>query len=81
MTQHNLEMPDKNGYIGEYGGQIIPPGLVEIMCDINDAYDTVSQAEDFQQELAQLNADYIGRSSPISCANRLSEKIGAQASS
>lgn len=76
MTKEYLEMPDENGYFGEYGGQIIPPQLVEIMNDINRAYDEVVQTEDFQSELQQLYTDYVGRPSPIYFARRLTEKVG-----
>ncbi len=69
-------MPDDRGYFGEYGGQVIPPELIKIMDDINDAYEKVRQTEAFQQELASLNADYTGRPSPIYYAKRLSEEIG-----
>ncbi|NWF35775.1 tryptophan synthase subunit beta [Mariprofundus sp. KV] len=76
MIQKHAQMPDKDGFFGEYGGQIIPPPLIEIMNQINDAYDEVSQSESFQKELQQLNADYVGRPSPIYFAKRLSDKIG-----
>ncbi len=76
MTTENSEMPNKAGYFGEYGGQIIPPELIEIMNQINDAYDTVTQTDNFQQELMQLHADYIGRPSPIYYAKRLSDEMG-----
>ncbi len=76
MTKENLEMPDENGYFGEYGGQIIPPPLIDIMNDINDAYDKVIQTDAFQQELQTLYADYAGRPSPIYFARRLTEQAG-----
>ena len=76
MATQFLEMPDKDGFFGEYGGQIIPPELKAIMDEINDAYDQVSQTEAFQQELQSLYADYVGRPSPIYYAKRLSEKQG-----
>jgi len=76
MSTDFAAMPDDKGYFGEYGGQIIPPELKQIMDDINDAYDQVSQTEAFQQELAALNADYTGRPSPIYFASRLTEKCG-----
>jgi len=69
-------MPDDKGYFGEYGGQVIPPQLIQIMDDINDAYEKVRHTEAFQQELASLNADYTGRPSPIYYAQRLSDSIG-----
>ena len=71
-----LEMPDKNGYFGEYGGQLIPPELKAIMDQINDAYDKVSQTEAFRKELQELYTDYVGRPSPVYYAKRLSEQLG-----
>jgi tryptophan synthase beta chain len=71
-----LEMPNKEGFFGEYGGQIIPPELKAIMDDINTAYEQVSSTEEFQQQLKTLYADYVGRPSPIYYAGRLSEKVG-----
>ena len=70
------EMPNKQGYFGEYGGQVIPPQLIDIMNQINDAYDEVSQTDQFKAELADLNANYTGRPSPIYHAKRLSDKLG-----
>ncbi len=54
MTQEFLEMPDDKGYFGEYGGQIIPPELVDIMNEINDAYETVRNTQAFKDELYDL---------------------------
>ncbi|HID35924.1 MAG TPA: tryptophan synthase subunit beta [Ghiorsea sp.] len=69
-------MPDEKGYFGEYGGQILPPPMIEIMNQINDAYDEVTQTKAFQDELNELYADYVGRPSPIYFARRLTDKIG-----
>lgn len=76
MTNKNTDMPDQNGYFGEYGGQIIPPPLIDVMNDIDKAYDEVTQTAAFQDELNQLYADYVGRPSPIYYAKRISDKIG-----
>lgn len=76
MTQNFLEMPDDKGYFGEYGGQIIPPELKQIMDEINDAYEEVSQTQAFQDELKELNQSYVGRPSPIYYAKRLSDSVG-----
>jgi tryptophan synthase beta chain len=76
MSINFAPMPDKNGYFGEYGGQVLPPDLKQVMDDINDAYDQVSQTETFKQELAWLNEDYTGRPSPIYFARRLSDHCG-----
>jgi len=70
------EMPDSDGNFGEYGGQIIPPALIEIMNQINDAYEEISQSKSFQDELNDLYANYVGRPSPIYHAKNLSDKLG-----
>ncbi|MFT6471777.1 MAG: tryptophan synthase beta chain, partial [Neptuniibacter pectenicola] len=70
------EMPNKDGFFGEFGGQIIPPELKQIMDEINDAYEEIRQKPEFQAELDLLFADYVGRPSPIYHAKRLSEKLG-----
>jgi tryptophan synthase beta chain len=72
----DIPMPDRDGYFGEYGGQIIPPDLVVIMDEIKDAYLEISQTKAFQDELNDLYANYVGRPSPIYYAKRLSEKLG-----
>ncbi len=76
MAMQFLEMPDSNGYFGEYGGQVVPPELKAIMDDINEAYEKVRQTEAFQNELQELYADYVGRPSPVYFAKRLTEKQG-----
>lgn len=76
MTEVRLEMPDEKGYFGEYGGQVIPPPLIDIMNQIDAAYREVVQTEGFQNELKELYADYVGRPSPIYFARRLTEQQG-----
>ena len=67
-------MPTAEGYFGPYGGQLVPPHLKQAMDDINTAYAEITKHQDFQQELAQLFADYVGRPSPIFHARRLTEQ-------
>ena len=76
MSKQFLEMPDEKGYFGEYGGQIIPPPLIDIMNQINDAYEEVRNTQAFKDELLDLQINYVGRPSPIYYAKNLSEKVG-----
>lgn len=69
-------MPDEQGYFGAYGGQYVPAELQKVMNDINAAYEEIRQCTEFQQELASLFADYVGRPSPIFHAKRLSDQLG-----
>mgnify|MGYP000091354020 FL=1 len=72
----NDNMPDQRGYFGEYGGQIIPPELQSVMNEIDLAYEEIRQTQEFQDQLADLYAKYVGRPSPIFHAKRLTEKAG-----
>ena len=71
-----LAMHDDQGYLGEHGGQHIPPELKAIMDGINDAYEEVRKTAAFQDELSDLYANYVGRPSPIFFAKRLSARQG-----
>ena len=72
----DTDLPDAKGYFGPYGGQLVPPVLKQAMDDIDTAYETIRQRADFQEELAALQADYVGRPSPIFHARRLSKQLG-----
>ncbi|MCK4865738.1 MAG: tryptophan synthase subunit beta [Gammaproteobacteria bacterium] len=76
MSIEFLPMPDDKGYFGEYGGQILPPDLITIMNQINDAYEDIRNTDDFKNELNDLLIHYVGRPSPIFHAKRLSDKLG-----
>ena len=69
-------MPDAQGFFGAYGGQLVPPHLKQAMDAIDAAYAEITRRQDFQDELAQLFADYVGRPSPIFHAKRLSQQLG-----
>ncbi len=75
-TREFAAMPDAQGFFGPYGGQYVPPELKQAMDDINRAYEEIRQRADFQEELASLFADYVGRPSPIFHARRLSSQLG-----
>ncbi len=61
QQQEFTAMPDANGFFGEFGGQFVPPNLKQAMNEINLAYESIRQSDGFQQELASLFADYVGK--------------------
>lgn len=69
-------MPNGEGRFGEYGGRYVPPQLETILEEITVAYNTLKNDESFKKELYALYKDYVGRPSPISYAQNLSDKIG-----
>lgn len=75
-TLNGYELPDKDGYFGEYGGSFIPEDLQQVMNDITKAYEEIRKDPAFIQELAYLYKHFVGRPSPIFHARNLSAKIG-----
>lgn len=76
MALPTAPMPDKDGFFGEYGGQIIPPPLKQIMDEIAAAYEEIRHTDAFQNELRDLQVNYVGRPSALYHCKRLSEKLG-----
>ncbi|MDY6462178.1 tryptophan synthase subunit beta [Acinetobacter faecalis] len=73
---NGIALPNEEGFFGNYGGQFIPPDLKQAMDDINVAYEEIRKTPEFQNELNELFAHYVGRPSPLFHAKRLSEKLG-----
>ena len=73
---NGIALPNDAGFFGSYGGQFIPPHLKAAMDDIKVAYEQIRATEEFQTELAELFAHYVGRPSPLFYAKRLSEQLG-----
>lgn len=69
-------LPDEEGFFGEFGGSFIPDKLKKAMTDIAESYERISADESFVKELRELNRTYTGRPSPIYHAKRLSEAVG-----
>ncbi len=72
----SVELPDKRGWFGDYGGSYVPEQLQTILDDITQSYEKIRQDSAFMDELQQLNRHYTGRPSPIFYAANLSAKIG-----
>ena len=72
----DCELPNKEGYFGEYGGSFLPPELQTIMAQVTEAYEDIRKDPEFLAELASLYQHYVGRPSPIFHAKNLSKKYG-----
>ncbi len=73
----NCELPNEEGYFGEWGGSFLPPELQTIMDEVTKAYEEIREDKEFREELAYLYKHYVGRPSPIFLAKNLSAKYGA----
>ncbi|ACZ42157.1 tryptophan synthase, beta subunit [Thermobaculum terrenum ATCC BAA-798] len=68
--------PDNKGKFGRYGGRYVPETLVPALDELEEAYASIKDDPEFQQELNQLLKDYVGRPTPLYHAKRLSEILG-----
>jgi len=75
-TLETMELPDKNGWFGKYGGSYVPEQLQIVLDEIARSYEEIKHDPDFLAELKDLNQHYTGRPSPVFHAKNLSEKIG-----
>ena len=71
-----LSMPDDRGKFGPYGGQFVPETLMPVLEELILAYEEARNDSDFMAEFEYLLHTYVGRPSPLSHAQRLSQKLG-----
>jgi tryptophan synthase beta chain len=70
--------PDENGRFGPYGGRYVPETLMAPLQELDLAYQEARHDPAFQAELKALLRDYVGRPTPLTEAERLSEELGCQ---
>ncbi|NPA73329.1 MAG: tryptophan synthase subunit beta [Epsilonproteobacteria bacterium] len=70
--------PDNNGHFGKFGGRFVPETLMPILLDLNDAYKELRFDKDFWSEVNGYLKDYVGRPSPLTFAENLSNELNAK---
>ncbi len=68
--------PDEKGYFGEFGGRFVPETLMPALIELEKQYRQIKQDSTFQQELAYLLREYVGRPTPLYYAKNLSARLG-----
>lgn len=71
-----LQLPDKNGRFGDFGGRYVPETLMSALSELEAAYEKFSHDESFQAELAHYLKDYSGRPTPLYFAEHFTEVLG-----
>ena len=69
-------MPDENGYFGQFGGAYVGEDFKPILTNLNDEFEKAINDEKFIKELYDLLTDYSGRPTPLYFAKRLTEHYG-----
>jgi len=66
----------QEGYFGEFGGSFVPPELQEVLNYLSEQFYKFRDDPDFKEELSYYLREYVGRQSPLTYAERLSEAWG-----
>ncbi len=71
-----FSIPDARGYFQGFGGMYLPEELKQVMREIADAYATIKDTPEFQNELNYYLKEYVGRETPLYFAGRLTKELG-----
>jgi tryptophan synthase beta chain len=77
-TTPTAARPDATGHFGPYGGRYVPETLMEPLRELEAAYAAAAADPAFQAELGQRLKNYVGRPTPITFAERLTESLGCK---
>src|SRR4051812_35900082 len=70
-----IQLPDKRGYFGPFGGRFVPETLLQPLIDIDREFDRVIRSKPFLKDLNLYLETYAGRATPLFEAKRLSARI------
>jgi tryptophan synthase beta chain len=69
-------LPDRHGHFGRFGGRYVPETLMTPLLELEAAYRGALRDPAFRQRLADLSRRYVGRPTPLTFAERLSDHAG-----
>ena len=72
----NQNLPDATGHFGEFGGRYAPETLMSPLLELEDAYMSLKEDSDFQEEFQYYLREYVGRPNPLYYAERLTQMLG-----
>lgn len=70
------DYPDARGHFNQFGGRYVGETLMPALIELEKRYNEIAANPQFQNELAALLKDYVGRPTSLYHAKRLSEKAG-----
>src|SRR5690606_28691615 len=68
--------PNAEGHLGPYGGRFPPETLIYALAELNAIYSRLKDDPDFRAEFDKDLANYVGRPSPLSFAERWTRELG-----
>ena len=71
-----INLPDRSGHFGIYGGKYVPETLMPLLSELEGAYKEAKRDPEFKRELSYYLKNYVGRPSPLYFAKRLTDYLG-----
>lgn len=69
-------LPDVCGHFGRYGGKFVPETLMAALAELETVYFQAKADPGFESEMRGYLRHYVGRPTPLYCAQRLTEQLG-----
>lgn len=76
MMPTDTAPPDSRGRFGAFGGRFVPETLMFALQELTQAYTLARADPDFQKALADLLHHYVGRPTPLTYAERMTQAAG-----
>ena len=71
-----MNLPDKQGHFGSYGGKFVPETLMPALSELESAYAQTCADPAFWEQFHSLCRNYVGRPTPLYHAQKMSDKLG-----
>ena len=76
MKTNNNNLPDNNGFFGEYGGKFVPETLMYALEELETTYEKLKDNAEFKNQFYKDLSEFVGRPSPLYFAERLTNLYG-----
>ena len=70
----DLNLPDAQGHLGQYGGRYEPETLMHPLQELEAEYFRAQHDPEFQKELSYYLTEFVGRPTPLYYAERLGKE-------
>ena len=77
MSSKINNLPDSDGFFGQYGGKFVPETLMYALEQLEDTYKKLKDNNDFKDQFYKDLSEFVGRPSPLYFAERLTKHYGS----
>ena len=74
--KQKYNLPNNEGYFGDFGGRFVPPQLEKVLKELEESYFKISKNPEFLKELKFYYANYANRPSLLYFAKNLTKVCG-----